>query len=1038
MNPEAAEFVPLSPSSLGNRDYLKDFALSGSPLKQPQAMDDIPIPSQSEFDMEVSNRPMEIGEEFSKNLHDEHADLKNNSSQNLDVSEISSTKAEMGDDESMMHVMTTSQWQTNISSQWNEKTVTETDNVDSDIEENIIKNDPMIMSFTPSNLKAAFEESVDLNAVHMLDDSSDGAEQVSTPPRSPEPYTNEDRAHTPLSEDKNPIDILCASTPQPPDEVSVSTLSSEMSFETKASSLSAPMDENEKFFEMYMPHPESNFNALAKKVIHCMPGIDIEGFYPSEESQVKDDSLVQLKESTEEVCEEIGKLTEKKEEEKEKEKSCKIQDDIDTSCDIKATAQSLQNCLQTMEKESRASEMPKDLPDSTNSISDDAVHDSEQCIVQQSLLENVYPETASGMEKTHYHTNFDSEIIPETESQSKIENNQINQSNRMDLYETANFIPQLLKADCPRFNEDGSHFGKNEQEEIGKFDSMQQSGISALPSPYMVTTQMTIEPNLMIVDELLTNETEQDKDNVKPDSTTELNPSDSVQQSGISILPNPCMFTTQIPIVPNLMIVNELLTNQTEQEQSEKKDAPEFASIKKDEKEVASEDIFSKEGKTEPQETIKVSAEDTATTDESKEVTQEIADASVGAAVVATVAAVAMASPIKAKPTTTITSAKRSTKTITKASTAASTTKTTVTKSMPTKSTPTSPSKAISAAMRTTTTSAAQSVAKKTATSTAARPKQLDGSAKAAISSASGKTTVTKSTITTKAAISTATTATRTSVSPRVSSGTTRPPKTTTTTSSKINSGMSSEKKSPMSGDAKSVSKSATTKPTSATSRTTTTASTTAKTTLVKTASMTAKTTTSGITLKPRPASATSTAKSTSLSKQSATTGVNGASRPRTAPTSGGTTKPRESTGKTITTAKSPLIDKQSKETVNKQISRSGGSASKSGGRASATSVGTSTVTSVGATKTRALFGKSSGAASATSPTKKPLTSKTASRTSAATRSSSEAKILQNGIAKEDTTKAAVITAPSKAEDDVPQKDASPVNVSTDNQLIAN
>ncbi|XP_071557978.1 uncharacterized protein [Temnothorax nylanderi] len=995
LNPEAAEFVPLSPPLMGPRGFLQDFAISGSPLKQPQAMDDISIPSQSEFDKEVCYRPKEIGEEFS---HDEHADLQNNGSQSMDVSEISSTKAEMGDDESMMHVTSTSQWQTNISSQWNEKTG---DDAGSDLEEDdiVTKNNPMAMSLTPGNFKAAFEKSVDLNAVHILDDSSDGAEQVNTPPGSPKPYADEDRAHTPLSEDKSPSDVLCASTPQPPDDNSVSTMSSEISSETKTSSLSARLrDKKKSTHEPIIITTKPPFSSLGMKVMECLP-VELEGFHyfsaeikhdcsmseSSVEETEEDAKLTKDEEDTKLTKdEEDAKLTKDKEDAKltkdkedakltkDKEEKIKqlfsLSSDTDTAFIMKTVAQSLQNCSQIIEKESMESEVPKNLPDSTNHLNlNDAIHISKQDVVPQSLLsEKIFPETASGTEQTHYHANLDSAIISEkmdTFSQSfKTESSQLNQSNWTDCYKSENSMPQLKNVDPEFAHEDGSHLENRKHKE-------------------------QVENLLFSFD-----------NDIKPYGTPELNPFAFDLPEPTRLINKPTE-QEQAKLIPELLIDVDKVLNIN----------------------VASENIPSKEGVTEPRETAKTSPEDTAAIDKSKEEVTGIAEASVGAVVAATAAAVATGSPIKAKAATT-TSAKRPTKTMTKATTA-STTKTI------TKSTPTSPSKTLSAAMRATTTSPAQSAAKKPATSTATRPKQLDGSTKAAISSTSGKTTVTKSTITTKAA-TTATTATRTSASPRLSSGTTRP-KTTTTISSKVNSGISSEKKSTMSSDAKSVSKPATTKPTSATPRTTIT-STTAKTTLAKTSSTTAKTSASSVTLKPRPASATAATKITSISKQPAT-GVNSASRPRTAPTSS-TIKPRETTGRTITatTTKSPLIDKQSKETVNKQISRSGASAPKISGRTSAPT-GTT-----GVTKTRTPTGKSTG--NATSPTKKTLTSKTASRTSStATKrsSSSETKVLQNGIPKEDVTKAAVITATSKPEDDVPRKDTSPVNVPTDNQLIA-
>jgi len=1022
LNPEAAEFVPLSPP-LCNRGLLRDFAISGSPLKQTQTMDDIPVPSQSEFDKEVSHRPKEIGEDFS---HDEHADLQNNSSQSLDVSEISSTKAEMGDDESMMHVMSTSQWQTDISSQWNEKTTR--DEVGSDLEEgDVTKTNPMAMSLTPGNFEAAFEKNVDLNAVHMLDDSSDGAEQASTPPRSPEPAKvacDEERAHTPLSEDKNLIDVLCASTPQPPDD-SVSTKSSEISVETKneeTSFLSTTMHEKESSFDSSNSSQEF-LSPKSKKIFLNMPGIHIPGFEEDVDARIEFHRTIrkvvkgQMKNPS---CIEHTLSTDDEEE-----KFCfkNDEDDEDDDDDMQAlimkSAQSSQNSSQVIEKENMESEVQKGI-DSTDHSNFEAIDRAKQHILTPEFLAT-HCEIKLPPEQIYSDANIDPEIMPEKvnviESPFTTETQSDQSTNWTDCYKTEEAMLQSQNSECNIVFEDSFCF---EKKEIEKCDKNEDN-------------------------------TEGD-DNIKPDSTTELNLSNSMQkssfvedvlqadQSEMSEKNVPMAFTIDAPTEQTEKKAAEFAPTNIEEifkeklkisgdipPKQEETESRKDISLKQEEIE-SQKDISLKQEETESQKIVEASLEDTVTIDKLKEEVTEVAEVTVGAAIVATVAAAAIASPMKVKATTT-TSAKRPTKTTTMKATTALTTKT-ATKS------PTSPSKAISTTMRTTTTSslATQSIAKKPATNTATRPKQLDGSTKAAVSSVSGKTTVTK----TMAPKNTTTTATRSSVSPRVSSGATRPKTTTITTSSKVNSGSLIEKKSTVSGDTKSISKSATAKPASATLRTATTP-TTAKTTLVKTSSTTAKTSTSNVMSKPRPASATSATKITSTTKQSIT-GVNGASRPRTAPTSGGTTKLRENTGKTITaTSKSPLIDKQSKETVNKQISRSGVSTPKMSGRLSAPGhIGTAAgATKTGATRTS--FGKSAGNASATSPTKKALTPKTASKTPTTTKriSSSEAKILQNGIPKENETKAAVITAPSKPEDDVPRKDASPVNVPTDNQLIA-
>ncbi|XP_018340900.1 PREDICTED: uncharacterized protein LOC108747727 [Trachymyrmex septentrionalis] len=960
LNPEAAEFVPLSPPLVCNRSntHLKDFAISGSPLKTTQIMDDICVPSQSEFDKEVCRRPKEIGEE----THDENAELQNNSSQSLDISDISSTKAEIGDDESMMHVMSTSQWQTDVSSQWNEKAH---DDAGSDLEDGVVtKDDPMTVSLTPASFKA-FELKVDLNALHILDDSSDGAEQANTPPRSPEPSTkiayDEDRPNTPSLEDTNSIDVLCASTPQPPDD-SVSVNSETTNSETK-------INEKESLFDSNPFLHETVLSCTAKKVINNVPGIDIQG-YESEENVPKEHR---------ETFKEVYDIENSSDTEEDK-NLCKKEDNKDAE-DVQAfIMRSLDDSPKMLETENVESEVPTNLPDSTShSDLDNAIHTAQHYLSEQKLSELVSSEHTVPDETLQ--TQLDYCAVNLENNVQKLENliepliNTENQSNQStdwtDYCKTEKAMLHTENFNCEVYKDD-SFFDSKKQEDIEK---------------------------------LCNEDKDSDKSDFKPDSTTELIPSDSIHKFNFmeeELQHENQMFEESVPIT--------ILTNESiKQEQIEEK-AAEFVSANVDEEvlkeEITSENIPPKQEEiVELQKTVEV-LEDIATIDKSKET--EVAQVSVEAAVVATAAAVVIASS-KAKTTTT-TSAKRPTKTtVTKTTTKAAT------------KSPTSPSKAISTTMRTTTTSlpASQLTLKKTATSTATRPKQLEGSTKTTVSSASGKTTTTKTTVLPKS-----TTATRTSASPRSA---TRPKTTTTTTTSlKVSTPASIEKKSTVSGDTKLASKPATTKPASTTVRTTTT-STTAK-TLVKTSTAT-KTSTSNVTSKPRPMSATLATKSASTLKQP-TTGVNGASRPKTAPTSGGTTKPRES--KTITaTGKSPLIDKQSKETVNKQISRSGASVPKTSARSSVP-IGTAT----GIAKTRTSTGKSSGNASATSPTKKTLTSKSTSRTTSTTvtkRLSSEAKVLQNGITKED----AVITATNKPEDDVPLKDASPVNMPIDNQLIA-
>ncbi|KYQ51013.1 hypothetical protein ALC60_09892 [Trachymyrmex zeteki] len=578
LNPEAAEFVPLSPPLVCNRSntHLRDFAISGSPLKTTQTMDDIRVPSQSEFDKEFSHRPKEMGEE----THDENAELQNNSSQSLDISEISSTKAEMGDDESMMHVMSTSQWQTDVSSQWNEKAH---DDAGSDLEDSdvITKNDPMTVSLTPSNFKA-FEFKVDLNAIHILDDSSDGAEQANTPPRSPEPSTkiasDEDRPNTPSSEDKNSIDVLCASTPQPPDDsvsVSSETTNSETKMNEKESLLS--FDNNYSFSH------EVVLSCPAKKVTNDIPGIDIRG-YESDENVPKE---------YREAFKEVYGIENSSDTEEDK-NLCKKEDNEDAEDAQAFIMRSLDNSAKILETENVESEVPKNLPDSTNHSDFNAIHVAQHYLSEQKLLselvssEHTEPDEMLQTQLGYCAVNLENSV-------KKLENlieplidteNQSNQSTDWtDYCKTEKAMLHTENSDCDIYKDD-PFFESKKQEDIEK---------------------------------LCNKDKDSDKNDLEPDSTTELKPSDSIHKSSFveeELQHKNQMFEESVPIT--------ILTDEPiEQEQIGEK-AAEFVSANVDEvlqEEVTSENIPPKQEEIESQKTVEV-LEDISTIDKSKEVTE--------------------------------------------------------------------------------------------------------------------------------------------------------------------------------------------------------------------------------------------------------------------------------------------------------------------------------------------------------------------------------------------------------------------------------
>ncbi|XP_076668664.1 uncharacterized protein LOC143369097 [Andrena cerasifolii] len=320
------------------------------------------------------------------------------------------------------------------------------------------------------------------------------------------------------------------------------------------------------------------------------------------------------------------------------------------------------------------------------------------------------------------------------------------------------------------------------------------------------------------------------------------------------------------------------------------------------------------------------------------------------------------------------------------------------------KSTPTSPSKAVTSTTKTSTTTA-----KKSTTTTTARPKDLDAPKKAAVSS----TTASKPPSAKPAAKATAISSSTTKSTTKTSTSAASKPKPVTTTAAKP---AASDKKPTTNGEVKSLSKPATAKPP------TSKVSTTTKTSLVKTAASSTRVSagTTTTTTKARPASVTTASKPSPAAKTGTTASTTPAARPKTAPVAGNATKPRS-----LLTAKSPIIDKQVKETANKQISMARtSSASKTTSRLSASKTST--------TSTVKRLSSTTKSTTAASPAKKlTATTKVSSRTSASGKTTTaveKRKVLQNGVS-ENVELNAII-------DDVPKKDLSPVVTPNDNQLI--
>ncbi|XP_039292115.1 flocculation protein FLO11 isoform X2 [Nilaparvata lugens] len=105
LNPEAAEFVPVSPTRVAkeSRDHLLDDVISSSPMKGcEKSLDNIIIPTEEDFRRDVAHCASSLEDELNGDLNTTAKDQLNDSqftalSQCGDESEVMSTKAEFGD-----------------------------------------------------------------------------------------------------------------------------------------------------------------------------------------------------------------------------------------------------------------------------------------------------------------------------------------------------------------------------------------------------------------------------------------------------------------------------------------------------------------------------------------------------------------------------------------------------------------------------------------------------------------------------------------------------------------------------------------------------------------------------------------------------------------------------------------------------------------------------------------------------------------------------------------------------------------------------
>ncbi|XP_032686557.1 serine-rich adhesin for platelets-like [Odontomachus brunneus] len=1134
LNPNAAEFVPtaVSPTLLDRRN-ITDFPISGSPLKQTLVMDDIPVPTQSEFEEEVSHRPREIDEKTDYTNGD-HDNL-----QGLDVSEISSTRAELGD-ESIARIMATTQ-------QWSAK-MRDDGGVGSEVEEYDIATDPMAMSFAPGDFEVAFERGVDLNAVHDLsgadvegDENECYVPNDNTPPRSPEPepYANEDRTHTPFMDKSNDL-LHASSTPYTDGGTSADLITNEVLTveQQQTSSIEQELGVSPLTDDLTSEHETPKPEPIASQIDddHLVAKEQVEEVSESAQSAVSD--LLETPNLAAESCAKESSLSSMSpmQDTLECASPQPVEEETVIPSELSPTAavpvaSSLEIDVSKLSQQYDLDPFASDCVSNTNDAPDllqkplDSVVPAGRQNVDNLIFEALSTEAVTAavdqqpqdlwesivctkelsLENTETPTNI---TVQQEETDHKPNTETEETAKLMEYFSQGNEMCEI-RAEDMKISTDFSATYENVNATIDSLisDAIVKSTTAPVESSYHepmleigeAPTLANVDMNLLVdfsaqQAQILQNSAEivgfdsesmfkVDKAaevtnvsvNMLDDSTQEqqiekssaelvdLDSSESKFKDNEEVLTNvDVVETSSIVTSQNDTVVPSTLASVEEQTQDEKiqsllldntptealvsSNVPEEPEKEKPievtptSNETLEEKVTAESVSTDKTETAELSAdkpkEEIVAAESTTVVIPATATVAAAAAVATAVGAVASSAKVKSakRPTKTATTTTTTTKTITSTTKAASA-----------KSTPTSPSKAAVSATTARTTSATSAQSAATKKPAAARPKQLDGSAKAAVSNTTTKSSIAAKTAT--AAKAATTTATKSTASSRVSAVASRPRTINTSITSpkpSTTGGLSDKKSTTANGDAKQLASNKPIAAKSTISKSTTSSSGTKATTLVKSSSTTTRTSVSAVSSKPRPTSASLAVRASTNSspKPATTSGLNNSmSRPKTAPASSGVTKTRENTAKT-STVKSPMIDKQIKETANKRISL--GRSTTGTSSTTAPKTGRASAPAATAAKSRLTSAKLSNTTTATSPTKKTTSKVVASRvsTSAKTTPSNKTKALPNGVP--DSTLAVttdnVITTMMNDklvdDDDVPRKDASPVNVPTDNQLI--
>ncbi|XP_046484325.1 uncharacterized protein [Neodiprion pinetum] len=1117
LNPNAAEFVPVSPPTmLSTRTGLtNDFLLSGSPQKQTPEMDDIPVPSQGEFQIEVSLRPHETensNEESTKNLlQPEFTDYLmdpqktgNRTPHGLDESAISSTRAEFGDESTTSFMTTTDFQRTGIS-------ITDDSFAGSERGDYDISKDPMAMSLTPGDFQAAFDQGCDLNIVHQLNDSDlmgDGDEENTgdinndgLTAQSPELHPELTTLVTPGSDHPPPTAAFPDSRNEPMldllgekieknDDLPGTEISNPCSPE--------PLIANETSLMSGMVELIPSFSTASGNVVNTPSPQNYSGDtgYHAVDSFSTLDSGITPEPAPRIFCTELGEA-----EVLGKSTQIDIETNISPVPKILTSASpgmettshlEISTCPKPAISSSPNSPMPATEGDTTLPFRNEVTDVSEY--VSFTKTENkdsrlsppptseppVEEGDAFASRKEESHSDLDADerkvstpfegipVTPPVAPNESCLNEEVNTSPdehfKLMLDETSTQespntdiekqkILEELYSEIPKqevMHESQFHNKSTEDlaqnkillnfthpplsndsiapEELMSEPIAQQEITSALSSEPEVTEDRALElrdemrtENNTSTEVELHKEIVLDKETTVPErevsegdpktlenainkepkiDTPVMNLSESMQEfTGLEKQLNPELHTVRpsngIIVEPKVKTESQSLAPEAVENSVEKSTVVKYD----DSREL------------EESETVAKIREDERNDNAVPKTDELLPRAPLSPTVAASVAvaAAATAATVTASPTTKTAKVKPAAKTGSRTTTAAKLTN---------KSTPTSPTKSVGAAQRV----IGASAPKKAVTgSTISRPKHLE-TAKTSVTGTINKSPAAKAPV--KVASLTKTSTTRTSVS--LTAAPRSKPSSTTSKPTPI----SSDKKSTANGDVRTSSKSALSKPAtrSSTGMSTTVSKTTMKPSATARPTSASSTTT---TAKPRSVSATNTSakpKPTSTSVSSP--------RPKTATTIGATglvAKPKSAM------PKSPAADKQAKETTNKQLSSARANAS------TLTRTGRSSVTGTSTTSTTAKRNLTSknAAPATTPPQKKPapitrpggkLSAVKNSTTKTTITTSIEAEHVQNGITEVHEQKTIIST--STIEEDVPQKDASLVTSSTDNQLI--